>query len=594
MVVFDKGNHNKKQLNLYLKTTTAVFTAVVCLIFAMCGCSAGFVDQDTEQKAEQETMVSMDRLIAHGGGSVYGYDTTNSLEAVLSSVDKGFSLIELDMNITSDNEVVMVHDWDKTLMYYYGKNGQVFEGPISLVEFEKIKVHDKFQTLTLDKLVEVMSEDNRFKIITDAKDCNLEVLGKIAEEYPEMFDRFIPQIYQMEQYEEVKTLGYENIILTLYMMESPDGEEIEKFCKENNILAVTAAVGSEKDGIARYLTEKGIKVYRHPVNSYEEYEELVGDEKAYGVYTSELQPFEAEGQYREYYLMQPKNTEDKESNKESDQEDLVKLTDYVLLMDRTDCADYKELSGKIKALQIHGLKKNEEAQYYIDGVILADKQSENVSVLGNLKDGKHTLTIGIWNTARCKKEFSGITLKYLLYKDGESFRVTDLKYKYRIDATSKMPDIEDIAINENLKQILKRSFISCADEYYYYNDGQAYTYSMDGEYLYALKGDDGKVYVPVAEAACALGARNVEMDANSNIVVEYRANKYIESRNGKNCFPIFFKTAIKGEFLGKIFSREVLAEDGLIVILPENFVWDEKIAKKAELLTAAKALYIEK
>lgn len=52
-------------------------------------------------------------LIAHAGGKTKGHPYTNSKEAVLESIAKGFKFIELDLLITKDCQIIAAHDWDK-------------------------------------------------------------------------------------------------------------------------------------------------------------------------------------------------------------------------------------------------------------------------------------------------------------------------------------------------------------------------------------------------------------------------------------------------------------------------------------------------
>ncbi len=51
------------------------------------------------------------RWIAHAGGMWQQQKYTNSLEALNASYQQGFRLFELDLRLTSDGEIVAVHDW---------------------------------------------------------------------------------------------------------------------------------------------------------------------------------------------------------------------------------------------------------------------------------------------------------------------------------------------------------------------------------------------------------------------------------------------------------------------------------------------------
>ncbi len=60
------------------------------------------------------------------------------------------------------------------------------------------------------------------RIITDIKtNDNVNILAEIANSYPEAIQQFIPQIYSFVEYEPILELGYQDVILTLYRLDSP-------------------------------------------------------------------------------------------------------------------------------------------------------------------------------------------------------------------------------------------------------------------------------------------------------------------------------------------------------------------------------------
>lgn len=56
---------------------------------------------------------SPELYIAHAGGVIDGQCHTNSREAVEESLRRGYRYIELDLQVTRDNHLVAVHDWDR-------------------------------------------------------------------------------------------------------------------------------------------------------------------------------------------------------------------------------------------------------------------------------------------------------------------------------------------------------------------------------------------------------------------------------------------------------------------------------------------------
>ena len=53
------------------------------------------------------------KFIAHAAGSFDQNIYTNSLEALNENYKLGIKLFELDLNLTSDNIIVAVHNWSK-------------------------------------------------------------------------------------------------------------------------------------------------------------------------------------------------------------------------------------------------------------------------------------------------------------------------------------------------------------------------------------------------------------------------------------------------------------------------------------------------
>ena len=62
-----------------------------------------------EKSAEIINVLSPSHLIAHAGGAIDGHTYTNSKEALINALDKGFTYIELDLYETSDSNVVCLH-----------------------------------------------------------------------------------------------------------------------------------------------------------------------------------------------------------------------------------------------------------------------------------------------------------------------------------------------------------------------------------------------------------------------------------------------------------------------------------------------------
>ncbi len=208
-------------------------------------------------------------MVAHAGGAIHGFKYTNSLQALENSYAKGFRYIEMDFNLTSDGVPVAIHDWTSMVTRMFGMEPKV-------LSHEEFKTSKTFQNLTVLDLADVANwlthKPDPF-IITDVKDNNYEILKYISENHYAVQQRFIPQIYSIEEYEAVKALGYDKIILTLYKSTNTE-EEILDFVSKNKIFGVTMHYNNAYGDFPAKLKALGTKVYIHTVNELNIFEEL--------------------------------------------------------------------------------------------------------------------------------------------------------------------------------------------------------------------------------------------------------------------------------------------------------------------------------
>ena len=231
---------------------------------------------------EKKNKIEPPEFIAHGGGLVSGSRVTNSKEALDFNYYKGFRFFELDFVWTSDGIPVISHDWDAFFTKYFDTEA----GALTHEEFMNLKMINNWQQLDLEGLAKWLRGHEDTYIISDAKENNIELLETIKEDYPDLQDRFIPQIYYMDEYIKAEYIGYENLIYTLYKSDNTE-EEVEDFIMRNNVFAVTLP----KERIGSYYKElfrsEEVFIYTHTVND----EELADEYRTKGIngfYTDSL------------------------------------------------------------------------------------------------------------------------------------------------------------------------------------------------------------------------------------------------------------------------------------------------------------------
>ncbi|HEX2946832.1 MAG TPA: glycerophosphodiester phosphodiesterase family protein [Clostridia bacterium] len=235
--------------------------------------------------AENTDMPEAPRLIAHAGGEIYGIRLTNSLQALNNSYKEGFRFFEVDISKTSDGVPVLVHDWGNTNWF---RNVKYSTRPASYKEFKSGSTILGLKLMDLDMLTDWLSEHSDSFIITDVKDDNAGLLRTIVQRYPGMAGQTIPQIYSFEEYDIVRDMGYDHIMLTLYKLDDP-ADEIKAFCDNHELFGVSLPVDRCTGDYLKKLIGLEIPMFAHTINDYNTYVK-VRDKGIYGVYADYFQP----------------------------------------------------------------------------------------------------------------------------------------------------------------------------------------------------------------------------------------------------------------------------------------------------------------
>ena len=236
---------------------------------------------DKIRKARQVKPVE---FVAHAGGYVDGIYASNSLQALEASYQRGLRFIELDFNWTSDNQLVVIHDWRATLDRLFTEHPQQY----SLAQFKQLKMINNLTQLTLPELSDWLKRHRNAFIVTDIKQNNLKGLEQISQRYSVMRRQIIPQIYSFDEYDPAKGLGFDNLILTLYTADYSDDLLLE-FLSTHPVLAVTMPISRAQTGLPEKLDQLDIFVYAHTVNQKERVERLKAKDVD-GFYTDLLKP----------------------------------------------------------------------------------------------------------------------------------------------------------------------------------------------------------------------------------------------------------------------------------------------------------------
>lgn len=240
-------------------------------------------------------------LVAHALGEADGKIETNSKEAFLASWGNGFRAMEVDFTYTSDGVLVARHDFEADGTYY--RLEQDANAPLVMdnSSYQNSKIIYDQTPITAVDLLSLMAEYPDVYLITDTKDTDQATvqkqfndLKKIAEaiEQPQVLDRIVPQIYSEEMYGWVKEIyPFQEWIYTLYLNYYPNYPQIADFCVEKGIGTVTLEYSRATKEVLDTLHAKGIKVYAHTINRYQQFKDLLAL-GVDGIYTDRIKPYE--------------------------------------------------------------------------------------------------------------------------------------------------------------------------------------------------------------------------------------------------------------------------------------------------------------
>ena len=231
------------------------------------------------------------------GHAFYGIDEntyTNSYEALEAGYQKGIRVMEVDLAFTSDQELVLVHDWYENT---------VFQERVTYQRFMASKIYDKYTPMDLAMLFSAMKKYSDLYIVVDSKeefwsDYQLvSVYEKLVSECQKvdasLLDRFIVQLYDFDDYQSIQDVyPFSSYIFSLYQMPSVPVKRVVYYCLWYQIDTIAIPLDYVNYGLVTkediiFMKGKNLKVFIYTVNEqdiYDEYMKLGID----GVYTDYL------------------------------------------------------------------------------------------------------------------------------------------------------------------------------------------------------------------------------------------------------------------------------------------------------------------
>jgi glycerophosphoryl diester phosphodiesterase len=230
----------------------------------------------------EPVVLSLDvELVGHAGVGLPEGTYTNSLEALDMAVSRGFTLIELDLSLTSDDRIVASHDWD---IFYVELHPGVSFLPSRFAKWirPEVPTYDEFMgqeirggltPLDVSRLSEWLTAHPAVKIVTDAKDDNLEILRSLMQTPGFPSQQLIPQIYNRDELAPVIALGFSEVIYTLYRDTTVAIADVATFARDNGVIVTMPASRASAENL-RLLKSAGVRVFVHTINDVGDAETL--------------------------------------------------------------------------------------------------------------------------------------------------------------------------------------------------------------------------------------------------------------------------------------------------------------------------------
>lgn len=229
----------------------------------------GGISYFDELQKKEKWQTNPFNFIAHAGGGIEGILYTNSLEAVMLSIQKGYRLIEIDLCETSDGHLVGVHDWKhfkKICQYPQDKQDDT---PLSLEEFSRCKIHNKFTPIDAKKIEEIFTAHSHLFLVTD-KIQNFDLIRSSFS----FQDRIIVEIFGKKKYHEAVSKGIVHPMLSAH---NPRRDVY--FIERYNVKFVAYDLKSMQQNkeTLTYLYKKGVTIFVYTANDEKILAEALGN-----------------------------------------------------------------------------------------------------------------------------------------------------------------------------------------------------------------------------------------------------------------------------------------------------------------------------
>ncbi len=212
----------------------------------------------------------MNKILKIGHRGAKGYEPENTLVAFQKAIDLGCDGIELDVQLSSDFEIIVIHDEtiDRTTI------GKGFVNQMTLSDLKTFKIADKYEIPTLKEVFELIN----YNILINIELKSYETTDKVVEFIENQvsnknrtFENIIVSSFDWNALQQVRFLNDKIQIGVLTATDLDLAFAFAKFIKAKTINPYFHLLTQEN--VAK-IQEKGFEIHTWTVNEIEDIEKM--------------------------------------------------------------------------------------------------------------------------------------------------------------------------------------------------------------------------------------------------------------------------------------------------------------------------------
>lgn len=223
-------------------------------------------------------------IIGHGMFGIDGVTYTNSKEAFITGYQKGLRIFEIDLELTSDDKLVLTHDWHN------------YQSIPTSEFFLTNKIKDKYTPLSIEDILLLLKIYPDVWFITDSKYTEEKMIIKEFKYLVQVaknlnlvqeLDRLVIQLYYQKMYNIIESIyDFKYYLYTMYMNWDYNYNHFAEICEwgKDKLEGIVLFKDSFSVNLLNIVKKYDLDLYVHTVNDLMEAKKLLR-EGVQGIYS---------------------------------------------------------------------------------------------------------------------------------------------------------------------------------------------------------------------------------------------------------------------------------------------------------------------